>query len=246
MSFFSLDALKSAWDSASAAAATLSLDNLQQQFGADEATGRAKKRGDLDLTYLTPRIIGAARAPLCGLSCPPSLLTPAGSPPPRPRPPPSLSAAMGFPSSPTSRLRSRNDITAVAAHFQEEHGAGNVMVWNLSEETYDYALFEAQVVEVRCEGSPAPPLGLMAKVCQGVETWLAADPAHVAAIRAWLPPRPRLARARPRARLSSSKRARPHARPPTHTPRTPRARLHDGQGAHRGDRRVRAHVAGPL
>ena len=94
---------------------------------------------------------------------------------------------MGFPSTPTSRIRSRNDAHAVAAHLRERHGAGHAMVWNLSEEAYDYALFDAQVVEVRCEGAPAPPLGLMAKVCQGVETWLAADPAHVAAIRACPP-----------------------------------------------------------
>lgn len=150
MSFFSMSSLKSAWDAASQVAATLSLDNLQGEFGAEEAARKASRQ-DLDLSYLTPRII-----------------------------------AMGFPSSPTSKLRSRNDITAVAAHFQAEHGAGNVMVWNLSEETYDYALFDAQVVEVRCFGSPSPPLGLMAKVCQGVETWLAADPAHVAAIRAFV------------------------------------------------------------
>ena len=151
MSFFSMSSLKSAWDAASQVAATLSLDNLQGEFGAEEAARKASRQ-DLDLSYLTPRII-----------------------------------AMGFPSSPTSKLRSRNDITAVAAHFQAAHGAGNVMVWNLSEETYDYALFDAQVVEVRCFGSPSPPLGLMAKVCQGVETWLAADPAHVAAIRAFAP-----------------------------------------------------------
>ena len=102
---------------------------------------------------------------------------------------------MGFPSTATSRIRSRNDAHVVAAHFRERHGAGNAMVWNLSEEAYDYALFEAQVVEVRCEGAPAPPLGLMAKVCQGVEKWLAADPAHVAAIRASPLPRRRVARA---------------------------------------------------
>ena len=187
MSFFSMSSLKSAWDAASQVAATLSLDNLQGEFGAEEAARKASRQA-LDLTYLTPRII-----------------------------------AMGFPSSPTSKLRSRNDITAVAAHFHAEHGAGNVMVWNLSEETYDYAQFDAQVVEVRCFGSPSPPLGLMAKVCQGVETWLAADPAHVAAIRAFGPALLPFARRHPTLFIPP-----PSPRPPTTRRRRRRRRLHDG------------------
>jgi len=92
--------------------------------------------------------------------------------------------AMGFPSTPDTKIRSRNDASAVAALLREAHGSGRAMVWNLSDESYDYALFDNQVVEVSCEGSPAPPLGLMVKVCAGIETWLAGDPANVAAIRA--------------------------------------------------------------
>ena len=92
--------------------------------------------------------------------------------------------AMGFPSTPDTKIRSRNDASVVAALLREAHGSGRAMVWNLSDESYDYALFDNQVVEVSCEGSPAPPLGLMVKVCSGIETWLAGDPANVAAIRA--------------------------------------------------------------
>lgn len=92
--------------------------------------------------------------------------------------------AMGFPSTPDTKIRSRNSGQLVAAHLRERHGSGHLMVWNLSDESYDYALFDNQVVEVACEGSPAPPLGLMVKLCSGIETWLAADPANVAAIRA--------------------------------------------------------------
>jgi hypothetical protein len=93
--------------------------------------------------------------------------------------------AMGFPSTPDTKIRSRNDALAVSTLLRESHGSGHVMVWNLSDESYDYALFDNQVVEVACEGSPAPPLGLMVKVCTGIETWLASDPANVAAIRAF-------------------------------------------------------------
>ena len=58
MCLFSLSSLKSAWDTASQVAATLSLDNLQSEFGLEEKAAKAS-RHDLDLTYLTPRIIGA-------------------------------------------------------------------------------------------------------------------------------------------------------------------------------------------
>ena len=137
--------LKALYEEAKAAAATLSLDHLQTSYGVD---GVKESLKNLDLTYLTPRVI-----------------------------------AMGFPSTPDTRIRSRNDALAVSSVLKESHGSGHVMVWNLSDESYDYSLFDNQVVEVCCEGSPAPPLGLMVKVCSGIETWLAADPSNVAAIR---------------------------------------------------------------
>jgi hypothetical protein len=61
MSFFS--SLQNVWDQASQVAAQLSLDNLQQQFGVEEATAKANRQ-HLDLSYLTPRVIGECpRAP---------------------------------------------------------------------------------------------------------------------------------------------------------------------------------------
>ena len=89
---------------------------------------------------------------------------------------------MPFPTTPTSRLRSRNDAAAVAAALRAAHGGGHVMVWNLSEEAYDYALFDAQVVEVALAGLPAPPLALTARLCAGIESWLAADAGNVAVL----------------------------------------------------------------
>lgn len=52
---------------------------------------------------------------------------------------------MGFPSTPDTKIRSRNDAAAVAALLREAHGGGHVCVWNLAEEAYDYSLFDNQV-----------------------------------------------------------------------------------------------------
>ena len=51
---------------------------------------------------------------------------------------------MGFPSTPDTRIRSRNDAASVALLLKERHD-GHFMVWNLAEESYDYALFDNQV-----------------------------------------------------------------------------------------------------
>lgn len=51
---------------------------------------------------------------------------------------------MGFPCTPDSRIRSRNDAAAVAMLLKERHD-GHFMVWNLAEEGYDYAMFDGQV-----------------------------------------------------------------------------------------------------
>lgn len=54
-------------------------------------------------------------------------------------------AVMTFPAYPNSRARSRNDAGAVAALLAERHGA-QAMLWNLSEESYDGALWGGCVV----------------------------------------------------------------------------------------------------
>lgn len=88
---------------------------------------------------------------------------------------------MGFPSTPETRIRSRNDAASVAALLTERH-SGHFMIWNLSEESYDSGLFENQVIEVKFPGFPAPPLGLLFKICTSIENWLAADTANVAVV----------------------------------------------------------------
>ena len=64
---------------------------------------------------------------------------------------------MGFPCTPDTRIRSRNDAASVALLLKERHD-GHFMVWNLAEERYDYALFAHQVRVSRARrGRPAPP-----------------------------------------------------------------------------------------
>lgn len=59
-------------------------------------------------------------------------------------------------------------VEAVAKALTGRHG-GHFMIWNISEETYDYSLFENQVLEFKFPGHPAPPLGLLIKVVGAVD-----------------------------------------------------------------------------
>ena len=74
-----------------------------------------------------------------------------------------------------------NDIRQVAA-FLENHHAGHYMIWNISEEAYDYSFFNDQVLDYKFPGHPAPPLGLMFKICTTIESWLDADAKNVAVV----------------------------------------------------------------
>ena len=74
-----------------------------------------------------------------------------------------------------------NDIDAISTFLQQKHGS-HYMIWNISEETYDYALFGDQVLEYNFPGHPAPPLGLLFKICTSVENWLDADEKNVAVV----------------------------------------------------------------
>ncbi|CCI43772.1 unnamed protein product [Albugo candida] len=82
--------------------------------------------------------------------------------------------AMGFPSMNLGTNRTYlhdNPIDLVSTYFNQNH-AQHYMIWNLSEENYDYAYFDNQVLEFKFPGHPAPPL----------ENWLVADVENVAAI----------------------------------------------------------------
>jgi len=72
-------------------------------------------------------------------------------------------------------------IQGVADLLTERHG-DNYMVYNISEEKYDYSKFNNQVLEFNFPGHPAPPLGLLFKICSSLENWLDADPNNVAVV----------------------------------------------------------------
>ncbi|KAJ1449725.1 protein-tyrosine phosphatase-like protein, partial [Pelagophyceae sp. CCMP2097] len=69
----------------------------------------------------------------------------------------------------------------VAHHLRTYHD-GHYMVLNVSEESYGYACFEQQVLEFKFPGHPAPPLGMLFKMCASIESWLEADPENVVAV----------------------------------------------------------------
>lgn len=63
--------------------------------------------------------------------------------------PPSAAPGVEGPSPPpraSATTRAGNDIDLVAALLRSRH-AGHYMVWNVSEEGYDYSLFQDQVSE---------------------------------------------------------------------------------------------------
>ncbi|KAH8059241.1 phosphatase [Aureococcus anophagefferens] len=95
--------------------------------------------------------------------------------------------AMGFPwdgrssAGSAAARQTANPIKAVAAHLRSYH-EGHYMVLNVSEEQYDYGTFDMNVLEFEFTGHPAPPLGMLFKICASLESWIAADAANVAAV----------------------------------------------------------------
>ncbi|KAH8050847.1 phosphatase [Aureococcus anophagefferens] len=78
--------------------------------------------------------------------------------------------AMGFPwdgrssAGSAAARQTANPIKAVAAHLRSYH-EGHYMVLNVSEEQYDYGTFDMNVLEFEFPGHPAPPLGMLFKIC---------------------------------------------------------------------------------
>lgn len=91
--------------------------------------------------------------------------------------------AMGFPNDPKKPVveDGGNDINIISNFLLKRH-KGHYMVWNVSEESYNYSLFSDQVLEYKFPGHPAPPLGLLFKICTAVESWLDADSQNVAVV----------------------------------------------------------------
>eukprot|EP01138_Halocafeteria_seosinensis_P005583 gb/GECG01005706.1/.p1 GENE.gb/GECG01005706.1/~~gb/GECG01005706.1/.p1 ORF type:complete len:661 (+),score=112.01 gb/GECG01005706.1/:1-1983(+) len=91
---------------------------------------------------------------------------------------------MGFPSTQSTRIKAHPgmDSSIVADYLKHTHGDDHFMVWNLSEESYDYSMFCNQVIEYSFKGHPAPPLGLLFKLVTSIESWLVADEANNVAV----------------------------------------------------------------
>lgn len=101
--------------------------------------------------------------------------------------------AMGFPTEPrraralataarqAGKPQTSNNIAVVAAHLKRYH-PGQYMLLNVSEESYDYSWFDEQVLEYKFPGHPAPPLGMLFKICASVESWIEADRQNVIAV----------------------------------------------------------------
>ncbi len=87
--------------------------------------------------------------------------------------------AMEFPSKETT-------LTGVPADnmgkwLREKH-KGKFMVYNLSDRSYDYTVFEDQVLDFKFPGYPAPPLDKVFSICKSIDGWLKADDENVAAV----------------------------------------------------------------
>ena len=103
--------------------------------------------------------------------------------------------AMGYPGLPKHPAigREYNSTNSVSMYL-ENHHAKHYRIINLSEEKYDYSLFDdsvcssdalvdvLQVVEYNYYGLPNPSLGLLVKMCQEMEAYLEEDKANIICI----------------------------------------------------------------
>ena len=87
--------------------------------------------------------------------------------------------SMGMPS---ATPRAGENLMDEVAELLEERHAGHYMVWNLSETSYDTALFGHQVIEYSFPLSPIPPLGVCFEISKSIEGWLVADGRNVAVV----------------------------------------------------------------
>ncbi|CAM9186351.1 unnamed protein product [Scytosiphon promiscuus] len=144
--------------------------NIQENLARDpwSSPPTAAEIASLDLVYVNDRVI-AMGFPVDRR--PPSAVAGAGGD--AGGAPPARAAPVG--------VRAGNDMDLVAALLRSRH-SGHYMVWNVSEEGYDYSLFQDQVLEFRFPGHPAPPLGMLFKMCTSIESWLLADPKNIAAV----------------------------------------------------------------
>jgi hypothetical protein len=76
-----------------------------------------------------------------------------------------------------------HSVSELAAVLNKKHG-GCYMVWNLSQNAYDYEKFEGATVldNYGWEDGLAPPLQTLFSICQSMETWLQAGESNVCVV----------------------------------------------------------------
>ncbi|XP_021499195.2 tensin-2 isoform X1 [Meriones unguiculatus] len=104
-----------------------------------------ERRWDLDLTYVTERILAAA-----------------------------------FPARPDEQ-RHRGHLRELAHVLQSKH-RDKYLLFNLSEKRHDLTRLNPKVQDFGWPELHAPPLDKLCSICKAMETWLSADPQHVAVL----------------------------------------------------------------
>ncbi|XP_016041536.2 tensin-2 isoform X4 [Erinaceus europaeus] len=104
-----------------------------------------ERRWDLDLTYVTERILAAA-----------------------------------FPARPDEQ-RHRAHLRELAHVLQSKH-RDKYLLFNLSEKRHDLTRLNPKVQDFGWPELHAPPLDKLCSICKAMETWLTADPQHVAVL----------------------------------------------------------------
>jgi protein-tyrosine phosphatase len=88
--------------------------------------------------------------------------------------------AMGFPATGLEATY-RNEVKEVA-RFLNHHHSGNYMIFNLSERSYDYALFGYRVQDCGWPDHQTAPLFYLLDVVRAMDAWLSSSPEHVAVV----------------------------------------------------------------
>jgi hypothetical protein len=90
---------------------------------------------------------------------------------------------MGFPcmSDSKARMYSSNDAATMSSYLNKHHKE-HYMIWNLADETYDYSLFNQNVITSNISTFPMSSLSLMFKLCSAISKWLEADKENVAIV----------------------------------------------------------------
>eukprot|EP01133_Synstelium_polycarpum_P003505 gene3505-4004_t len=75
----------------------------------------------------------------------------------------------------------RNSIKDVCTLLNKKHG-GKFMIWNLCERSYDYSMFNNQILDFPFPDHHAPSLNLLFEIVNSLDNWLKADAENIAVV----------------------------------------------------------------